>query len=156
MPRNIHRKQTKNSYWNCNIFFNSLDTNGSIYGFFQQQENQSKAKINFEFSFTDRCEDYFDWLVQGFKGSEDQKYDVLTNKNSKYLFYQFNDYLERLLQPIRPVRHSIITDDDLVLEVIQNEKWQYFIETIWTACKTNNGGIKNTINLKNINVTKIR
>ena len=114
-----------------NIFFNSLDTNGSIYGFFQQQENQSKAKkINFEFSFTDRYEDYFDWLVQGFKGSEDQKYDVLTNKNSKYLFYQFNDYLERLLQPIRPVRHSIITDDDLVLEVIQNEKWQYFIETI--------------------------
>ena len=139
-----------------NIFFNSLDTNGSIYSFFQQQENQSKAKINFEFSFTDRYEDYFDWLVQGFKGSEDQKYDVLTNKNSKYLFYQFNDYLERLLQPIRPVRHSIITDDDLVLEVIQNEKWQYFIETIWTACKTNNGGIKNTINLKNINVTKIR
>ena len=57
----------------CNIFFSNLDTNESIYGFFQQQENQSKAKINFEFSFTDSYEDYFDWLVQGFKGSEDQK-----------------------------------------------------------------------------------
>ena len=140
MPRNIHRKQTKNSYWNGNI-----DTNESIYGFFQQQENQSKAKINFEFSFTDSDEDYFDWLVQGFKGNEDQKFDVLTNKNSKYLFYWFNDYLERLLQPIKPVRHSIITDDHLALEVIQNENWQYFIETILTACKTNNGGINNTI-----------
>ena len=137
-----------------NIFFNNLDTNESIYGFFQQQENQSKAKINFEFSFTDSDEDYFDWLVQGFKGNEDQKFDVLTNKNSKYLFYWFNDYLERLLQPIKPVRHSIITDDDLALEVIQNENWQYFIKTISTACKTNNGGINNVINLENISLIK--
>ena len=80
-----------------NIFFNNLDTNESIYGFFQQQENQSKAKINFEFRFTDSYESYFDWLVQGFKGNEDQKYDVLTNEISRYLFYRFNDYLERLL-----------------------------------------------------------
>ena len=66
-----------------NIFFNNLDTSESIYGFFQQQENQSKAKINFTVSY----EDYFDWLVQGFKGNKDQKYDILTNENSKYLFY---------------------------------------------------------------------
>ena len=124
-----------------NIFFYNLRTNESIYGFFQQQENQSKTKINFAFSFTVCYEDHFDWLFHGFKGN----YDVLTNKNSKYLFYWFNDYLERLLQPIKPVRHSIITDDHLALEVIQNENWQYFIETILTACKTNNGGINNTI-----------
>ena len=30
-----------------NIFFNNLDTNESICDFFQQQENQSKATINF-------------------------------------------------------------------------------------------------------------
>ena len=70
-----------------NIFFNNLDTNESIYGFFQQQENKSKAKINFELSFTDCYKNYLDWLVQGFKGNEDEKYDVLTNKNSKYLLY---------------------------------------------------------------------
>ena len=70
----------------CNIFFSNLDTNESIYGFFQQQENQSKAKINFEFSFTDSYADYFDLLVQAFKGNKDQKYDVLTNKNSNIYF----------------------------------------------------------------------
>ena len=64
-----------------NIFFNDLDTNESIYGFFQQQENQLKAKIKYQFPFTDRYEDYFDWLAAGFKGNKDQKYDVLTNKN---------------------------------------------------------------------------
>ena len=51
-----------------------------------------------------------------------------------------NDYLERLPQEIKLVRHSIITDNDLALEVIQNEDWELFIETILTACKTNNGG----------------
>ena len=43
-----------------NIFFNNLDTDKSICGFFQQQENQSKAKINYSFTFTDCYEDYFE------------------------------------------------------------------------------------------------
>ena len=42
----------------------------------------------------------------------------------------------------------------MALEVIQNENWQYFIETILTACKTNNDGINNTVDLKNINLIK--
>ena len=72
----------------------------------------------------------------------------------KYLFYWFNDYLERIFQPIKSVCHSVITDDDLALEVIQNENWQYFIETILTACKTNSGDINNTADLKNVNLMK--
>ena len=104
-----------------NIFFNNSDTNESIYGFFQQQENQSKANIKYHFTFTDSYKDYFEWLVHGFKGNEDQKYNILTNKNSKYLFYRFNDYLEHILEPIKPVYHSVITDSDLALDVIQNE-----------------------------------
>ena len=88
------------------------------------------------------------------KENEDQKHDILTNKNSEYLFYRFNDYLEHILEPIKPVCHSVITVHDLAFNVIQNRNWQYFIETILTACKTNNGGINNTIELKNINIIK--
>ena len=69
-----------------NIFFDNVETNESIYRFFQQQENQSKAKINFELSFTDSYENYFDWLVKGFKENEDQKFDVLTNKTQNLYF----------------------------------------------------------------------
>ena len=72
----------------------------------------------------------------------------------KYLFYRFNDYLERIFEPIKLVCQSVIIDDDLALELIQNENWQYFIETILTACKTNNDGINNTVDLKNINLIK--
>ena len=50
-----------------NIFFNNLDTNESIYGFFQQQENQPKAKIKHcHFTFTDSYKDCFEWLFRGF------------------------------------------------------------------------------------------
>ena len=78
----------------------------------------------------------------------------MTNKISKHSFYQFNDYLEHILEPIKPVRDIVITDNDFSLDVIQHENWQYFIKTILTACKTNNGGINNTIELKNINIIK--
>ena len=138
-----------------NIFFNNLDTNESIYGFFQQQENQSKAKTkHHHFTFTDNYEDYFEWLVRGFKGNEDQKYNVLTNKNLKYLFNLFNDYLEQIFELVKPVCHGVITDDGLELEVIQNKNLQYFIKTILTTCKTNNGGINNTVDLKDMNLMK--
>ena len=126
----------------------------SVCGFFQQEENKSRANIKYHFTFADSYENYFEWLVHGFKGNEDQKYNILTDKNSKYLFYWFNNYPEHILEPIKPPRHSVITDDDLTLDVIQNENWQYFIETILTTCKTNNGDINNTIELKNINIIK--
>ena len=105
-----------------NIFFNNLGTNESIYDFFQKQENTEKVNIHSdEFTFTDSYEDYFEWLFHGFKQGDDQKNDVLTNKNLKSLFYWFNDYLQRVLEPIKPVRHSAITNDEIALDVIQNE-----------------------------------
>ena len=80
----------------------------------------------------------YSWL---FKGNKDQKYKI-------------NDYLEHILEPIKPVRDIVITDNDFALDIIQHENWQYFIKTILTACKTNNGGINNTIELNNINIIK--
>ena len=49
----------------ANIFFNNLDTNESIYDFFQKQENSEKVNIHTdEFAFTDSYEDYFEGLIQ--------------------------------------------------------------------------------------------
>ena len=43
-----------------NIFHNNIDNNESIYRFFQQQEESSKAFINFHFIFGDSYSDYFE------------------------------------------------------------------------------------------------
>ena len=56
-----------------NIFLNNLDTNESIYKFFQKQENLEKVNIHSDaFTFTDSYEDYFEWLIHGFKQGDDQ------------------------------------------------------------------------------------
>ena len=111
----------------------NIDTNESIYSFFQQQEDSSKAFINFDI-FGDSYSDYFEQLINKFKAKEDDKYDVLTNKNSKYLFYKFNDSLATIGELAKAVRHSKITQDDVAIEAIQNQNWQYFVETLLYSC----------------------
>ena len=59
-----------------------------------------------------------------------------------------------MLERIKPVHHSVITDGDIVLDVIQNENWHYFIATILKTCQIKNGGIYNTVELKNIKLMK--
>ena len=149
LSRNFNTKQTH--IQTRKKFFNNLDTNESIYDFFLKQENIEKVNIHSnEFTFTDSYGDYFEWLVHGFKQSDDRKYDALTNKSSKYLLHWFNNFLQRLLERIKADHHSVITDDHIALDVIQNENWQYFIQTILKTFQTNNGGINNTVKLKTI------
>ena len=75
-----------------NIYYDNQDTNESIYDFFSKHQNTDKGFIDYDFNFADSYVDYFDWLIVGFDSW--QKLDVLTNKNSKYLFYRFNDLLQ--------------------------------------------------------------
>ena len=117
-----------------NIFHSNIDTNESIYSFFQQQEDSSKAFINFDFLFEDSYSDYFEWIINKFKTKQDDRYDILTNKNSKYLFYKSNDSLATVRELVKAVLYSKITQDDVAIEAIQNQNWQYFVEILLYAC----------------------
>ena len=59
-------------------------------------------------------------MVNKFKAKQDDKYDVLTNKNSKYLFYKFNDSLATIGELVQAIHRSKITQDDVAIEAIQN------------------------------------
>ena len=134
MRRNFGKNKLKIHVESSNIFHNNIDTNQSIYSFFQQQEDSSKAFINFNFIFGDSYSDCFEWLINKFKAKQDDKYDVLINKNSKYLFYKFNYSLTTIGELVKAVRHSKITQDDVAIEAIQNQNWQYFVETLLYSC----------------------
>ena len=41
---------------------------------------------------------------------------------------------------MKPVYHSVVTDDETALEILQSKNWQYFIERILEFCQSNNGG----------------
>ena len=61
--------------------------------------------------------------------------DLWTFKNTKYLLYRFNNFLESQCQSLIKIKHSKLTDDYVAAEEIQNQNWQYFIERVLEACK---------------------
>ena len=64
------------------------------------------------------------------------KLHLLTQKNTKYLPYHFNDTLKSTGQSLIKIRHSKVTDDYIAAEEIQNQNWQYFTERVMKLCKS--------------------
>ena len=56
------------------------------------------------------------------------KFDFFTNKNVKYLFYKFNDYLLFNRQNTVPVKHSKIVQKENVMKEVQSKEWKYLVE----------------------------
>ena len=122
--------ETGNSYYKNN------DTNESIFEFMKNQQSSSKGIIKSGLVYDRSYNDYFKWILNGFDTYEKTKYDLLTFKNTKYLLHHFNDFQESIGQLLIKVRHSIVTDNYIVAEEIQNQNWQYFIECVIEVCKS--------------------
>ena len=118
-----------------NIYDNDRNTNESILNFFFNQKNPITGVISFDFVDGESYADYFNWLINGFDSYQKNKLDVLTCTNSKYLFYRFNDILKESNFEVKKVKHSVVTDDYIAAEEIQNQNWQYFVESVLEVCK---------------------
>ena len=57
-------------------------------------------------------------------------------KNTKYLIYLFNDFQNSIGKPLIKIRHTLVTDNYLAAEEIQNQDWEYFIERVIEVCKS--------------------
>ena len=57
-------------------------------------------------------------------------------KNTKYLAYRFNDFQNSFGKPLIKIRHTLVIDNYLAIEEIQNLNWQYFIECVIEVCKS--------------------
>ena len=63
--------------------------------FFQLNKITVKKLLHIEFTFSADYVAYVSEYLTSIKSTNDSKYDMLTNKNSKSLFYTFNNYLNR-------------------------------------------------------------
>ena len=113
-----------------NIYYDNIDTGESIYSFFVAQQHDTKRLMPKEFRFFDNYEDYFKNDLTQIESESDDPLDMLTHKNTKFLFYQFNQYLAQIGKPLKLIRDTVIADDSYVLTIIQEKKWQYFIERL--------------------------
>ena len=108
-----------------------MNTGESIYEFIaSQQEETKKIIINANLHYRGSFEKYLKEYLAGIYADTDTCFDTLTNKNIKYLFYRYNDFLlSRGLSPAE-IRHSKLSADGIVMEELQNRNWQYLIESL--------------------------
>ena len=78
-----------------NIYYDNTDTNESLHNFIIAQQNPISGTTDHSFSFDRDYVTFFEWLVNAFSTPKKHKLDIFTYKNSKFLFYHFNDYLQQ-------------------------------------------------------------
>ena len=86
----------------------------------KNQQNTSKGIINTDLKFDGTYKNYFQWILNGFEAQEKTRYDLFSFKNTKYLAYRFNDFQNSIGEPLIKIRHSVVTDNYLAAEEIQN------------------------------------
>ena len=87
------------------MLFDNENLNESIYSFFLAQQDYTK-KLLIEFEISDNCENYILEYIDAIKNRNDDKYDMLTHKNSNFFFYNFNNFLNRIGEQPKLIRHK--------------------------------------------------
>ena len=113
-----------------NIYYDYTDTKESIHNFILAQNNPVSGEIEHAFTFDRDYKTYFEWLTSAFLTSKKNKLDIFTNKNSKFLFYYFNDYLQQNGEEIKKIKHSVVTQDYIAAQEIEDKNWKYFVESV--------------------------
>ena len=75
------------------IFYNNHNTEENFYNFLLLQQNGEAAEVPKKFSYSNSFEKYITEFLQKFSVDDQEKFDMLSFKNSKYLFYVFNSFV---------------------------------------------------------------
>ena len=84
----------------------------------KNQQDSSKGLINTNLKYEGSCNNYFQWILNGFDPYEKTKLNLLSFKNTKYLLYHFNDFQHSTGQTLITVKHSLVTDNYTAAEEI--------------------------------------
>ena len=101
------------------IFYNDFNTQKKFYNFLLPQQDESKQfmpkRISYHYSF----EKYVCSYLLSFSIEEIDKFDMLSNKNLKYLLYKFNDWIESMGAENYLSRHASKVKDEVGLQKIE-------------------------------------
>ena len=104
-----------------NICFDDTDTNESIFDFMKNQQDSSKCIINADLKYEESYKNNFQWILNGIEPYQKTKYDLLSFENTEYLLYRFNDFQNSIGELLIKVKHSLVTDNYIAAEEIQNQ-----------------------------------
>ena len=97
-----------------------MHTGESIYEFILSQQDDIKKIINSNLCYGSFFESYLREFLAGIDADTDARFDNLTKKNIKYLFYRYYGFLLSRGLSAGEIRHTKLSADKIVLEELQN------------------------------------
>ena len=94
------------------------------------QQNDEAAYVSKKFSYNISFEKYITNFLQVFSIDDQEKLDLLAFKNSKYLFYRFNDFVKAYGNPRYKLLHTRKMLDSAGLKKVEDKNKQFLIEKI--------------------------
>ena len=85
------------------------------------QHNDEAAYVLKNFSYRDSFESYISSFLQNFSINDQEKFDLLAFKNSKYLFYSFNDFRKACGNPRYKLLHARKMFDTVGIKKIEEK-----------------------------------
>ena len=112
-----------------NIFCQNFNTNENFYSFLLAQQDQIKAIIPKRISYHCSSEKYTQKDLPSFSIDDVEKFDLYPNKNSKYLFYKFNDHIEALGGEKQIIRHTAKVKDCFGLKRLKRGTGNFLLKS---------------------------
>ena len=94
------------------------------------QQNDEAAYVPKTFSYNNSFEKYITTFLQALSKDDQEKFDLLAFKNSKYLFYRFNDFVKAYGNPRYKLLHTRKMLDSVGLKKGENKNKQFLIKKI--------------------------
>ena len=115
---------------NGDIYYENHNTSENFYNFLIDQPNEDVAFIPKKFADRNSFEKYISSFLPAFSIDDVEKYDLHANKNSKYLFYRFNEYIIAYGSKRRKIKHIQKLKDSIGLKKIEERNKQFLVEKI--------------------------
>ena len=94
------------------------------------QQNDEVAYIPKKLSYKNSFEAYIGSFLQSFSIDDQKKFDLVAFKNSKYLFYRFNNFVKGYGNPRYKLLHTRKMLDSIGFKKIEEKNKQFLLEKI--------------------------
>ena len=112
------------------VLYDNHNTEENFYGFLLSQQNDEAAYVPKTFSYNNTFEKYITSFLQNFLIDDQEKCDLLAFKNSKYLFYRFNDFVKMYGNPRYKLLHTRKMLDSKAMEKLGDKNKQFMIQGV--------------------------
>ena len=107
------------------IFYNNHNTKENFYSFSLSQQNDKAAYVPKKLSYSNFFEKYITSFLQNFSIDDQEKLDLLAFKNSKYLFYRFNDFVKSYGNPRYKLLHTRKMLHSISMKKVEDKNKQF-------------------------------